>query len=133
MEVHKELNWGLLEPLYNEAMHIEMQDKGIDHEVLKNLQCYYKHRVMEKYYQMDLVVQNDIIVELKSVSKLIPAHRAQLFNYMRITRKPIGLLINFGQPKLQGERYGLDLTTNECFLLDKDMNIVKTDDNEESE
>ena len=47
MEVHKELNWGLLEPLYNEAMHIEMQDKGIDHEVLKNLQCYYKHRVME--------------------------------------------------------------------------------------
>lgn len=133
MEVHKELNWGLLEPLYNEAMHIEMQDKGIDHEVLKNLQCYYKHRVMEKYYQMDLVVQNDIIVELKSVSKLIPAHRAQLFNYMRITRKPIGLLINFGQPKLQGERYGLDPTTNECFLLDKDMNIVKKDDNEESE
>lgn len=133
MEVHKELNWGLLEPLYNEAMHIEMQDKGIDHEVLKNLQCYYKHRVMEKYYQMDLVVQNDIIVELKSVSKLIPAHRAQLFNYMRITRKPIGLLINFGQPKLQGERYGLDPTTNECFLLDKDMNIVKTDDDEENE
>ena len=133
MEVHKELNWGLLEPLYNEAMHIEMQDKGIDHEVLKNLQCYYKHRVMEKYYQMDLVVQNDVIVELKSVSKLIPAHRAQLFNYMRITRKPIGLLINFGQPKLQGERYGLDPITNECFLLDKDMNIVQTDDNEESE
>ena len=133
MEVHKELNWGLLEPLYNEAMHLEMQDRGIDHEVQKNLQCYYKHRVMEKYYQMDLVVQNDVIVELKSVSKLIPAHRAQLFNYMRITRKPIGLLINFGQPKLQGERYGLDPITNECFLLDKDMNIVQTDDNEESE
>ena len=133
MEVHKELNWGLLEPLYNEAMHLEMQDKGIAHEVQKNLHCYYKHRVMEKYYQMDLVVQNDVIVELKSVSKLIPAHRAQLFNYMRITRKPIGLLINFGQPKLQGERYGLDPVTNECFLLDKDMNIVQTDDNEESE
>ena len=133
MEVHKELNWGLLEPLYNEAMHLEMQDKGIAHEVQKNLHCYYKHRVMEKYYQMDLVVQNDVIVELKSVSKLIPAHRAQLFNYMRITRKPIGLLINFGQPKLQGERYGLDPITNECFLLDKDMNIVQTDDNEESE
>ena len=131
MEVHKELNWGLLEPLYNEAMHLELQDKGINHEVLKTLPCHYKHRLMEKHYQMDLVIQDDIIVELKSVSKLIPAHRAQLFNYMRITRKPIGLLINFGQPKLQGERYGLDPITNECVLLDKDMNVVQIEDNQE--
>lgn len=77
---------------------------------------------MEKHYQMDLIVENNIIVELKSVNKLIPAHRAQLFNYMRLTKKPIGLLINFGQPKLQEERYGLDPITNECVLLDKDMN-----------
>ena len=63
-----------------------------------------------------------MIIELKSVSKLISAHRAQLFNYMRITKKPIGLLINFGQSRLQGERYGLDPITNECVLLDKDMN-----------
>ena len=122
MEVHKELNWGLLEPLYNEAMHLELTDKGIAHETLKNLPCYYKGRKMEKHYQMDLVVQDDVIIELKSVSKLISAHRAQLFNYMRITKKPIGLLINFGQSRLQGERYGLDPITNECVLLDKDMN-----------
>ena len=122
MEVHKELNWGLLEPLYNEAMHLELTDKGIAHETLKNLPCYYKGRKMEKHYQMDLVVEDDVIIELKSVSKLISAHRAQLFNYMRITKKPIGLLINFGQSRLQGERYGLDPITNECVLLDKDMN-----------
>ena len=122
MEVHKVLNWGLLEPLYNEAMHLELSDRGIAHETLKNLPCYYKGRKMEKHYQMDLVVQDDVIIELKSVSKLISAHRAQLFNYMRITKKPIGLLINFGQSKLQGERYGLDPITNECVLLDKDMN-----------
>ena len=127
MDVHNELNWGLLEPLYNEAMHLELQDKGIAHETLKNLPCYYKNHKMEKHYQMDLVIQDDVIVELKSVSELIPAHRAQLFNYMRITRKPIGILINFGQPKLQGERYGLDPITNECVLLDKDMNIVHVD------
>ena len=133
MDVHNELNWGLLEPLYNEAMHLELQDKGIAHETQKNLPCYYKHHKMDKYYQMDLVVQDDVIVELKSVSELIPAHRAQLFNYMRITRKPIGILINFGQPKLQGERYGLDPITNECLLLDKDMNIVHTDANEQDE
>lgn len=128
MEVHSELNWGLLEPVYNEAMHLELLDRGIEHETMKNLPCYYKERKMEKHYQMDLVVKDDVIVELKSVSKLISAHRAQLFNYMRITKKPIGLLINFGQPKLQGERYGLNPLTNECILLDKDMNEVHIND-----
>ena len=128
MEVHKEMNWGLLEPLYNEAMHLELSDKGIVHETLKNLPCFYKGRKMEKHYQLDLVVEDDVIVELKSASKLISAHRAQLFNYMRLTKKPIGLLINFGQPRLQGERYGLDSITNECVLLDKDMNELHLED-----
>ena len=128
MEVHHELNWGLLEPLYNEALHLELQARGIPHETMKNIPCFYKNQKLEKHYQMDLVVQEDVVVELKSVNKLIPAHRAQLFNYMRLTRMPIGLLINFGQSKLQGERYGLIATTNECVLLDKDMNILKIED-----
>ena len=128
MEVHHEMNWGLLEPLYNEALHLELQARGIPHETLKNIPCFYKNQKLEKHYQMDLVVQDDVIVELKSVSKLIPAHRAQLFNYMRLTRMPIGILINFGQPRLQGERYGLIAATNECVLLDKDMNILNIED-----
>ena len=78
---------------------------------------------MEKYYKMDLVV-GDIIVELKSVKEIIPAHRAQLFNYLRLTKKPVGLLINFGQSSLQGERYAYVEETNECVLLDKDMNLL---------
>ena len=72
---------------------------------------------------MDLVV-GDVIIELKSVSDIVPAHRAQLFNYLRLTRKPVGLLINFGTPKLQGERYGFDENTNECVLLDRNMEVV---------
>ena len=128
MEFHHELNWGLLEPLYNEALHLELQARGIPHETMKNIPCFYKNQKLEKHYQMDLVVQEDVVVELKSVNKLIPAHRAQLFNYMRLTRMPIGLLINFGQSKLQGERYGLIAATNECVLLDKDMNILKIED-----
>lgn len=132
MEVHSELKWGLLEPVYNETMHLELMERGIAHEVLKSLPCYYKHHKMQKHYQMDIVVENDVIVELKSAAKLIPAHRTQLFNYMRITRKPIGLLINFGQSRLQGERYGLNQTTNECVLLDKNMSIVEVmDENNE--
>ena len=73
--------------------------------------------------QQHLVV-GDIIVELKSVSELTSAHRAQLFNYLRLTKKPIGLLINFGQSYLQGERYAYCEYTNECLLLDRNMEVV---------
>ena len=93
MTVHRELNWGLLESIYNEALHLELLDLGIKHETEKHLPCYYKHHQLEKYFQLDLVV-DDIIVELKSVTELIPAHRAQLFNYLRLTMKPIGILFN---------------------------------------
>ena len=120
MDVHSELNWGLLEPVYNEALHLELLDRDIDNEREKQLPCYYKHHKLEKFYQMDIVV-GDVVVELKSVDELNSAHRAQLFNYLRLTKKPIGLLINFGQSSLQGERYGYDEETNECILLDKNM------------
>lgn len=123
MFVHDEMNWGLLEPVYNEALHLELLDRGIKNEREKQLPCYYKQHKLEKYYQMDIVV-DDVVVELKSVDELNSAHRAQLFNYLRLTRKPIGLLINFGQPSLQGERYGYCEETNECILLDKNMDPV---------
>lgn len=120
MEVHNELRWGLLEPIYNEALHLELLDRGIENESEKYLPCFYKHHQLEKYYKMDLVV-GEVVVELKSVSELVPAHRTQLFNYMRLTKKSVGLLINFGQPSLQGERYLYSEAANECFMVDKDM------------
>ena len=123
MEVHNELKWGLLEPIYNEALHLELIDRGIENEREVAVPCFYKHRLLDKHYQMDIVV-DDIILELKSVGELSSSHRAQLFNYMRLTRKPIGLLINFGQESLQGERYAFFEQTNECVLLDKNMNPV---------
>ena len=123
MEVHRELGGGLLEPIYNEALFLELQDRGIKCEREKQVQCFYKNHQLEKSYQMDLVVE-DVIVELKSVSELIPAHREQLFNYLRLTRMPMGLLINFGQPSLQGERYAYFKDDNECVLVDRYMNLV---------
>jgi len=124
MQVHSELRWGLLEAVYAEALSLELSDRGISNMTEKLIHCYYKHHQLKKEYKMDLVVDNDIIAELKSVAEIVPAHRAQLFNYLRLTKKPIGLLINFGTPKLQGERYGYDSIANDCVLLDKDMNIV---------
>lgn len=123
MEVHRELGGGLLEPIYNEALFLELQDRGIKCEREKQVQCFYKNHQLEKYYQIDLVV-DDVIVELKSVSELIAAHRQQLFNYLRLTRMPMGLLINFGQTSLQGERYAYFKDDNECVLVDRDMNLV---------
>lgn len=124
MSVHSELNWGLLEPIYQEALHLELWDRGVNNEREEEIPCFFKHHQLEKKYKMDIVV-GDIVVELKSVKQLIPAHRAQLFNYMRLTKKPIGLLINFGCSSLQGERYGYDPETNEYHLLDRRMEVVQ--------
>ncbi len=123
MKVHAEMGWGLLEPVYQEALHLELLDEGIANEREKEILCFYKHHLMEKRYKMDIVV-GDIVVELKSVADLTPVHRAQLFNYMRLTRKPVGLLVNFGASSLQGERYAFIEDTNECVLLDRNMDLL---------
>lgn len=121
MEVHTTLKWGLLEAVYKESLSLELSDQGIINTKEQQLNCFYKHHQLEKTYRMDMVV-GDIVIELKSVSDILPAHRAQLFNYLRLTKRPVGLLLNFGTAKLQGERYGFIEETNECVLLDRFMN-----------
>ena len=123
MKVHSTLRWGLLEAVYNEALSIELGEQGIQSQSEKTIPCYYKKQLLKKEYKIDMLVGN-IIVELKSVADILPAHRAQLFNYLRLTRHPVGVLINFGTAKLQGERYGYIEETNECVLLDRNMEIV---------
>ena len=127
MAVHSELNWGLLEPVYQEAMHLELLDRGIDNQREKEIEIHYKDHLLKKRYQMDIVV-DDIIVELKSVTKLSPAHRAQLCNYLRLTHKPLGLLINFGEKHLVGERWAYDEDTNDCFIVDRNMDPISNAD-----
>lgn len=123
MEVHRTLGNGLLEAVYSEALHLELSDRGIYNSVEIEVPCYYKDHKLEKRYRMDMVV-GDICVEMKSVAELLPQHRAQLFNYLRLTRMPIGLLINFGGLSLEGERYGFISELNDCILLDKNMQAV---------
>ncbi len=123
MEVHNELRWGLLEPVYNESLCVELSHRGIESKAEEPIPCYYKHSKLNKSYKMDIVVGN-VIVELKSTSDILSVHRAQLFNYLRLTRRPVGLLINFGTEKLQGERYGYIEETNECVLLNRSIDII---------
>lgn len=123
MAVHRELNWGLLEPVYQEALHLELLDRGIENECEREVRIYYKEHQLEKKYRMDVVV-GDIILELKSVTKIIPTHRAQLCNYLRLTRMPMGLLINFGEESLICERWAFDNATNRCFIVDRYMDPI---------
>ena len=123
MAVHSELGWGLLEAVYQEALHLELLDRGIDNEREQEVLVYYKKHLLDKKYKMDIVV-GDIIVELKSVTHLSSAHHAQLCNYLRLTHKPIGLLINFGEESLIGERWAFDEYTNECYIVDRNMETL---------
>ncbi len=77
---------------------------------------YYKGQLLEKRFRMDIVVENDIIIELKAVDTLLAEHRAQLYNYLRLTRKPIGILLNFGR-SVRAEKYIYDPETNEVTFF----------------
>lgn len=120
MTVHAEMRWGLLVPVYQEALSWELSQRNISNIREQEIEIYYKNHKLDKKYKMDILI-GDIVVEIKSVVKMLPAHRAQLCNYLRLSRKPIGILINFGEKDLIGERWAYDEETNECFLIDKNM------------
>ncbi len=124
MEVHAELGPGLLEPVYNEALVYELQLRGMDVVAEQQLDVYYKGHKLDKTYRMDVVVEN-VICELKSVRTILPEHRLQLFNYLRLTKKSVGLLVNFGERSLHTERYVFIEEENQCYLVDKNMQIVE--------
>jgi len=95
-EVYNEQGYGLAEEIYQESLEIELELRGIAFRSKQELTCFYKGRELKKHYVPDLYVFNCLVVELKAVSQLLPEHEAQLINYMRITRQPVGYLINFG-------------------------------------
>jgi GxxExxY protein len=95
-EVYNEQGFGLGEEICQESLEIELGLRGISFQPKQELQCFYKGRELKKRYLPDLIVFGCLVVELKSVSALAPEHEAQLINYMRITRQPVGYLVNFG-------------------------------------
>ena len=95
-EVHTVLGGGLLEEIYQESLEIELELGGIPFWAKQELSVFYKDKKLRKRYIPDLVAFDQIVVELKSCTEVVPEHEAQLMNYMRITRKPVGYLINFG-------------------------------------
>jgi GxxExxY protein len=100
IEVHKELGPGLLESTYEACLFYELNQKGYFVEKQKILPVKYKEIELEVGYRIDLLVENQVLVELKSVREILPIHSAQLLSYLKISNLQIGLLFNFNETKL---------------------------------
>lgn len=95
IEVHKALGPGLLESAYEECLCYEQDLRGLSFERQKPLPVKYKGRTLDCGYRLDIVVENAIILELKSCKKIEPIHRAQLLTYLKLSGLNLGLLLNF--------------------------------------
>jgi len=100
IEVHKELGPGLLENVYQKCLMLEFESKNLNFETEKFIKVNYKGNNVDCDLRLDLLVEDSVIIELKSVKELLPIHEAQLLTYMRLMNKKIGLLINFNVLKL---------------------------------
>ncbi|MFZ0479481.1 MAG: GxxExxY protein [Terriglobales bacterium] len=110
IEVHRHLGPGLLESAYQSCLAFELRQLGLGVEEQKPLAVVYKDVKLDCGYRLDLVVENEIVVEIKAVEKLLPIHEAQLLSYLRLAHKKVGLLINFHVPMLKS---GLKRIVNE--------------------
>lgn len=119
IEVYNTIGYGMAEPIYQEAFAVEMKLQGMNVEREKQLKLYYKDVLLNKTYYADFYY-NGIVIELKAVEKIISDHRAQLFNYMRISKQRKGILINFGERSLRAERYVYDEESDHFILLNRD-------------
>lgn len=95
IEVHKALGPGLLESAYEECLSYELTSQGLSVERQKPLPLEYKGVKLDCGYRLDLLVNDEVVVELKSVEAIANVHKAQLMTYLKLTEKKVGLLINF--------------------------------------
>ena len=95
IEVHRELGPGLSESAYHSCLCRELALRGVPFQTEVDLPVDYKGIHLDCGYRIDLLVENKIVVELKSVEKLLPIHQAQLLTYLRLSKLRVGLLINF--------------------------------------
>lgn len=105
MAVHNEMGCGFLESAYQEALEMELRDNQIPFVAQKNIPVFFKGKKLKKYYKADFVCYENIIVEIKSTLFIHQIGKAQVVNYLKATKYPVGLLINFGENSLQWKRF----------------------------
>jgi GxxExxY protein len=101
IEVHKNLGPGLLESAYEECLYYELNTLGLEVKRQLALPLVYKEVKLDAGYRIDLLIENKVIVEIKSVEALAEIHKAQLMTYMKLANIKIGLLINFNVSRLK--------------------------------
>ena len=108
--VHRKLGPGLLESVYESCLTYELRKAGYDIETQVNLPVRYEGLIIDSGYRMDILVDQEIVLEIKAVEKLLPVHTAQLLTYLKLSEKPLGLLMNFNVANMQNgiKRYILD-------------------------
>jgi GxxExxY protein len=107
-EVYREIGCGFLESVYQECLFREFSRQKISFLSQPTIEIAYKGEMLKQIFKPDFVCFDQIIVELKAVKAFAPEHEAQLINYLKITKKPVGLLVNFGtSPKTQIKRFVL--------------------------
>jgi len=116
--VHRDLGPGLLESAYEACLLFELHSRGLSAVRQVELPIVYRGVTIEVGYRLDLLVEDQVIVEIKSVEELAPIHTAQVISYLKLSGKPIGLLMNFNVTKL---KEGLKRLANPTLSLPLDQ------------
>jgi GxxExxY protein len=101
INVHRQLGPGLLESIYEECLCCELADAGMEFERQVALPVVYRDRLLDRGFRADILVSNELIIEIKSVECIHRVHEAQLLTYLRLSRRKVGLLMNFNVLRLK--------------------------------
>jgi GxxExxY protein len=101
LEIHRTLGAGLFESVYEEILCRELRFNGIEFERQKGIPVFWKGERVDIGFRADIIIENKVILELKSVEHIIPTHKKQLMTYLKITNLKLGLLINFNDSLLK--------------------------------
>ncbi len=101
IDVHRQLGPGLLESAYEECLCFELEEAGLAFRRQVDLPVRYKKVRLDCGYRLDVLVENDLIIELKAVERLLPIHEAQILTYLRLSGHKVGLLMNFNTVRLK--------------------------------
>jgi GxxExxY protein len=100
IEVHRRLGPGLLEAVYRFCLCYELENIGLKYKQEVTVPIIYRDKKLDCGFRLDLLVENKVVVELKSIEVVLPIHEAQVLTYLRLMNKQVGLLINFNEPVL---------------------------------
>ena len=100
IEVHRNIGPGLLESVYEECLMSELKERRINAKSQVKLPLEYKGKKLNKYFFIDIMVEDEVLIELKVVDEILPVHEVQLVTYLKLANKKLGLLINFHEAVL---------------------------------